>query len=428
MSNKNNSKTKSESLDSNSSMSLPLPTPIPTTTASLKPLSLTNHTIVLDVDETLVHSDEDMKMYQELNPISNPELKDLDSSRFYLISLVDPESGLKSELWGITRPHLSLFLIFCFNYFKHVCIWSAGQTKYVEAVSRYIFGSLRSPDLIYTNPKCVQNDDILQKPLLRMIDENPNLELSLEHTFILDDRKSVYSNCNPSNGIQIPAYTPLPIPSNLKADENSYSYLMKWFMQPEVILSDDVRMLDKSCIFLTPEPMAYLPIKSTRSKLSSPRAGDRPRRDSVESEEKGGRPRSPRSTSRSPRAKSGKSSSRSGQQSPRGEHGSSPRSKTSSKLRSTTSGITAGSWSGSCSTSDSTSPRPSLYTARALRRSGGGIKGQSGVRGSCCGVQRGPSGRDRGGSGSYSASLRNKLESKSNVSPVAFVRTFKTAE
>ena len=381
------------------------------TQSPFDPLPLTNHTIVLDLDETLVHSDEDMKKYSELNLESNPDFKGIDMSRFYVINLVDPETGYKSELWGITRPHLHMFLTFCFNYFENVCVWSAGQTKYVESVVQKVCAPLKAPHLIYTYPKCVQNDGILQKPLLRMISENPALKMSLEHTFILDDRKSVYSNCNPSNGIQIPAYMPPPIASTLKEDEQSFNKLIRWFMTPEVILAEDVRMLDKSCIFLTVEPMLFQVSKSTRSKLSSPRAETRPRDSQGGKESQGGK--SPRS--RSPRSKTGKPGSRSGQQSPRTQTSRSPLSSPKSKSTRTVStkshddstGIRSSSSGIRSSSSGSTSPRPSLYTARALRKSDRG-------RGS--------------GSGSYTTSLRNKLESKTNVSPTGFVRTFKTKD
>lgn len=267
------------------------------------PESLTQHTIVLDLDETLVHSSEDMNDFHGLNIGKNPELKEIEH-RIYFLTLEEPDSSQKSNLWGITRPYLREFLIFCFNYFEHVCVWSAGQTRYVETLIKKICSDIKLPKLIYSNPKCVQSDGVLQKPLLRIIDENPEMNLSLEHTFMLDDRRSVFSNCNPSNGILIPAYMPLPLISSLKESDNCFSQLIRWFLLPEVIMSDDVRMLDKSCIFMSEDPI-YLtqPNLRSRSRYSSPRAEHLPRSDESKRNEGGTRspPRSSRTSgSRSP--------------------------------------------------------------------------------------------------------------------------------
>ena len=242
------------------------------------PLSLTDHTIVLDLDETLVHSCEDMSEYTKLNVEHNPELRELSqSNRFYHISLLDDDknpSSQRSDLWGITRPHLRQFLTFCFNYFDQVCIWSAGQTNYVETLIKLLLKDIQSPAVIYTNTKCMpRGDGSLQKPLLKLIDENPHLNLSLEHTFMLDDRRTVFSDCNPSNGILIPVYDPAPDPTSLKSDDRCFQQLIRWLMLPEVIMADDIRMLDKSCIFRNTdlnEQMYSQSKAQSRSKYSSP--------------------------------------------------------------------------------------------------------------------------------------------------------------
>ena len=221
--------------------------------------TITNKCIVLDLDETLVHtSDKNLAELRSLRIMSDPSLIDL-RHRVYELSLDDATSprkgqGIKTELWGITRPHVKEFLIFCFSYFKVVAVWSAGKKKYVEAIVDFLFRDIHRPHVIYHRGHCDERSvNNHTKPLEKMIKQEPGLSkyMSLENTFIIDDRESVYQDDNPDNGIKIPAYKPTFDVYSLRSDDIALKQLVTWLLRPEVINATDVRKLDKKNVFNT---------------------------------------------------------------------------------------------------------------------------------------------------------------------------------
>ncbi len=222
--------------------------------------ALTNKCIILDLDETLVHSSKELDDLWELNLMKDPNLIDL-RRRTYRITMDDVVSkkgtGVKTVMWGIVRPHVREFLIACFAYFKVVIVWSAGKRKYVDAIVDYLFKDMRRPIVVYSRDECVKTDNgLLVKPLQKMIRDEPGLDkyMGLENSFMIDDRTTVYDGFkgdNPYNGIQIPAYNPVFGIESLRSDDIALKQLMMWFMRPEVMKSTDVRELNKSNIFKT---------------------------------------------------------------------------------------------------------------------------------------------------------------------------------
>ncbi len=224
--------------------------------------SLTNKCIVLDLDETLVHTwdEEDIPKIRSLNLFRNPHLLDI-RQRTYHFFLEDvggrKGEGEQWEVWGITRPHLTEFLTFCFSYFRVVAIWSAGQKQYVEAICDYIFQDIKRPHLIYSFYDCENihsRDFPISKPLLKMIESEPHLQsyMSLSNTFVVDDRRSTFEKVNPYNGILIPEYSPRLTLESLRENDTALISLRNWFQRPEVMAAPDVRTLNKSRIFLSP--------------------------------------------------------------------------------------------------------------------------------------------------------------------------------
>ncbi|GAG58796.1 unnamed protein product [marine sediment metagenome] len=218
---------------------------------------LTNKCIVLDLDETLVHScgESDIELLKQLQIYTDPSNYDL-RERVYKITMEDvihkKGTGEKTEMWGIARPNVREFLIHCFTYFKIVIIWSAGRKKYVHAIIDKIFQDLKRPHIIWTYDDLEKlPNNTLIKPLNKLIDEISGLKkhMSLENTFIVDDRVSVFSEPNPYNGILIPAYKPTFNVKNLRDDDNTLEQLSKWFMKSEVINCKDIRKLSKVNIF-----------------------------------------------------------------------------------------------------------------------------------------------------------------------------------
>ena len=218
---------------------------------------LTDKCIVLDLDETLVHThgDPNIDLLEELEIFTNPKNYDL-RERCYKITMEDVISkkgaGEKTEMWGILRPHVREFLITCFTYFRIVIVWSAGRKNYVHNIVDYLFLGLPRPVVIWTYDDIEKlPNNTLIKPLSKIIQKIPALSkyMSLENTFILDDRSSVFQEPNPNNGIEIPAYRPTFNLESMRQDETALVKMTNWLMRSEVMNAKDVRELDKKRIF-----------------------------------------------------------------------------------------------------------------------------------------------------------------------------------
>lgn len=223
-------------------------------------IPITNKCIVLDLDETLIHSSEKINDLINLNIMSDPDLLDV-RERVYQIIMDDvvyrKGSGIKTVMWGIVRPYAKEFLKMCFKYFKVVIVWSAGKRKYVDAIVDFLFKDIQRPHVVYSYDECEKTpSELLVKPLRKLIDNEADLSkyMNLENSFMIDDRHTVYSgykNDNPNNGIQIPPYKPEFTIKSLRKYDNNLKQLMEWFLEHETINSEDVRVLDKSNIFST---------------------------------------------------------------------------------------------------------------------------------------------------------------------------------
>lgn len=211
-----------------------------------KNYSMTDHCIILDLDETLVHSCEDYQKLLELNLFQDPEVLDL-RRRLYNLFL----SGYNHppSMWGITRPYMEDFIFFCFNYFQKVCVWSAGTYEYVHNIIEQTFPPGYKPDIIYTRDNCYysQNGELFKPIEVMAKKENLQEILRLDNTLFVDDRALAFIK-NPDNGILIPAYEPKNYQEYINEDL-TLLYLMNWLVSPEVVRAKDVRTLDKSRIF-----------------------------------------------------------------------------------------------------------------------------------------------------------------------------------
>src|SRR5581483_11219724 len=154
----------------------------------------TNKCIVLDLDETLVHShpESHIELLRELKIYSKAEYIDL-RERIYKITMDDvvdkKGTGVKTEMWGILRPHVKEFLEFCFKYFKIVIVWSAGMKNYVNVIVDFLFKDIKRPLIIWDRNEIEKlPDGTLIKPLNKLINTVPGLNkyMSLENTFIVD--------------------------------------------------------------------------------------------------------------------------------------------------------------------------------------------------------------------------------------------------
>lgn len=167
--------------------------------------------IVLDLDHTLVSTqgEKDFDKFHELdlNHSTNSEIRE----RVYVLRFEG------DSMWGIARPYYREFLEWCFNNFDVVCVWSAGQYKYVHSVVEYLFRGMRQPAYIFTRKDC--EDDKYGnplKPLTKLVkfindDVGPNIPqnkvISMKNIFIVDDNEDTFV-FNPFNAIHIEPYNP----------------------------------------------------------------------------------------------------------------------------------------------------------------------------------------------------------------------------
>lgn len=219
--------------------------------------SLTDKCIVFDLDQTFVNTFEDYECLRRLDLFTNPKTFEL-RKRVYKMNLEDigERKGAGTELpqWGIMRPHLKEFLVFCSSYFNVVTVWSAGLTPYVQEIVLDIFKGIKAPRLVFSRDQCKERikdkHTVYEKPLKDMYQLVP--QMNETNTFILDDREYSFDSVNPDNGILIPPYTPPCTLDGLAIDDPTLLQLKAWLLQPEVMQAKDVRTLDKSRIFTTP--------------------------------------------------------------------------------------------------------------------------------------------------------------------------------
>lgn len=217
--------------------------------------TITDHCIVLDLDQTLIATQDSVDTLSKLKILSDPKLLSL-RNRSYYITIDDVEKpgiGSKYDFWGVTRPHVEEFLIFCFSYFKIVAVWSAGKRPYVEAIVDHLFRDLPQPHIVFSHDDIILNNkNEVEKPLTKMINLNDITKryMSLENTFAIDDNNTTFVH-NPKNAVYIPPYEPSVSVNALSRDDPTLLQLKYWFLQPEVMDSLDIRQLDKKKIFKT---------------------------------------------------------------------------------------------------------------------------------------------------------------------------------
>lgn len=214
--------------------------------------SMTDKCIVLDIDSTLVFTQDDYEQdLPKLQALKIMDPKNLQlRKRIYYLKLEDDDKrgdGVSYPFWGVTRPHLTEFLIFCFSYFKVVAVWSAGKYNYVHKVVEHIFKGIQMPHIILTYDDCDDIDEHIYKPLDRIFSKMSQY-MNYKNTFALDDTESTFSR-NESNGILIPRYEPNETSTSMLVDDICLEQFKYWLLQEEVMNSSDIRKLDKNKIF-----------------------------------------------------------------------------------------------------------------------------------------------------------------------------------
>lgn len=218
----------------------------------------THLNIVLDIDATLVNTQKSYRRLEQIDPFNQNQCIEL-RTRIYNLELLDlgrkKGSGQHHLFWGTERPHLQSFLSFCNSYFNHVIIWSAGTRPYVEEVINHIYRYNKRPELILAQENCVIEDGYYIKPLKKVYELVP--EMNVQNTLVLDDNYRTFSTQNLDNAIHIPPYEPKAQHKELCADDPTLLELQNWLLNPIVYNAVDIRQLNKNQIFSRPANFRY---------------------------------------------------------------------------------------------------------------------------------------------------------------------------
>ena len=153
------------------------------------PVTHGKRTIVLDLDNTLIVSENRVSAY------NCPHFTVLDSD------LLGPTDKVIMTVY--LRPGVREFLQWAQKYFTYVVIWSAGEPRYVLAVVRKIFLDIGCPNIIWTD---VNLDGTIEAPLKTLTKLRKSYpEIDFGEMVIIDDRKDVCS-CNPDQLLEIPPF------------------------------------------------------------------------------------------------------------------------------------------------------------------------------------------------------------------------------
>lgn len=215
-------------------------------------------TLILDLDETLVHSYENPTFLDTYGIYSNPETKNLfhpTNGHQIVYSMVLSRGH---RMWGLVRPGTYEFLEFAHDYFDNILVWSAGVKEYVDKIVNLLFteAGFSRPRKIWARDKCSIRSGNYHKPISSLIynlnSSGSPLHIDPATTLIVDDREYTFQE-NPANGILIPPFCPggsQPSLINLLNREDRFLFkLMDWLKRPEVRNCTDVRYLDRSQIF-----------------------------------------------------------------------------------------------------------------------------------------------------------------------------------
>lgn len=222
--------------------------------------------IVLDIDSTLINSFDQTDAIYDLVAQGDHEVNYL-AHQSYHLDVTLPEETSPFHMWGIYRPHLTEFILYCIENFKNVYIWSAGCKLYVDSVVESIFSQMNyHPPIVLSNQDtyCDDENNVVNKPLSALYKKSKG-QANEMNTLIVDDREDTFSS-NPDNGILIPRFSfdDMSVEHDGKratleqierdiANDNSLQQLIKWFEEnQEELNKGDVRRVRKSDIFRRP--------------------------------------------------------------------------------------------------------------------------------------------------------------------------------
>ena len=214
-------------------------------------ISITDKYLILDLDETLISTqDESSSSLKNLNIINNSKYLHIRERiyHFVLENVDAPGHGHKCEIWGITRPHINKFLIFCMTYFKGVYVWSAGKREYVDMIVDFLFKDLKRPEIVFSADDTLQREGNVLKPLNILYKKYPFM--NSENTVTLDDNMFAIRD-NRENAILIPAYNPKMSIEACSRNDMTLIQIIKWLKMKNTKMENNIQKINKDTIFST---------------------------------------------------------------------------------------------------------------------------------------------------------------------------------
>jgi TFIIF-interacting CTD phosphatase-like protein len=155
--------------------------------------------IVLDLDETLIHT--------QITQLTLPTLSTLSTQPIQPTQSADFKFNISgTTYYASKRPGLTNFLNFVFGHFESVSVWTAATEEYAHIVIKNIMTKKQYESLLFVKTR---NDlhKTIGKPLPILFEDirAKNIRMRTSNTIMIDDREDVMSS-NFGNGIVIPAW------------------------------------------------------------------------------------------------------------------------------------------------------------------------------------------------------------------------------
>ena len=149
-----------------------------------------NSCIVLDIDETLIHT-------KHMTQVPNDKFKKQSDISFKLHDVY---------YYIHIRPHAKNFLETVFKNFDHVCIWTAAEKSYAKKIISKIMTPEQQNSLLefWSRKNCVIKDGNYTKPLSKLFEKHSFLN---GKNIVLVDNNELITSLNKGMSINVPDFT-----------------------------------------------------------------------------------------------------------------------------------------------------------------------------------------------------------------------------
>lgn len=173
--------------------------------------------LLLDIDETVAHTFNDLEQYRELMTTLEEKHREI-FKRIYIIDFFDKIKG-QTHMWGLIRPFWEEFRDTCSRYWE-LGLFTAGTRDYAQKMAKVLFPA-GIPRLLFSREDCHIVDDDVIKPLGRLFQRHPEMlrGIRMEDILMVDNKYSNFSH-NPQNGIVIADFAPEPTWEELARPDN----------------------------------------------------------------------------------------------------------------------------------------------------------------------------------------------------------------